>query len=383
VNPNLRLIFLQLTLLIPISVLTSTQAWSQNGLSIKPEEVRLIRQAIDSIYNMNFAAADPVIKKLDERIPDYPGVTLLKAFYYNWKHKPIKTGSMPFEKFEYYLGQTIELAAKRLDEDDEDVEGIFFSLSANSFLAQLYADNQLTMKALGAAKNSYGYVKEGFDLIEEFPEFYFPCGIYNYYRERYPEEHPFYKPFLWIFRSGDKAEGLRMLKLGAEKGIFTKAESLTYLYHIYLHYERKPEVGMEYIQKLHRQYPGNLTYTFLLVENMLYLNQYKSAYAHIEDLLYSSNDFYRYTGYIFDGWYQEKYKNDAEAARRAYEHAVTLSEASNVGTLHHESLLYLGLGRVYESLNMKDEAKESYKTSVKMAEYSHIRDAAAEGAAGL
>ncbi len=338
--------------------------------------MQLIHQAIDSVYNLNFKAADTVIAQLNQKIPEYPGVTLLEAFYDYWKYRPIKSGTPAFDQFESYLKKTLALSDKRFEKNDDDVEGTFFALAAHAYLAQLYVDNNSNLKAVGEAKSAYNYIKKGFDLLDQFPEFYFPCGIYDYYRVKYPEENPFFKPFLWFFRAGDKAKGLEMLKKGAVVGIFTKAECLTYLFHIYLRYENQPAESIQYCRKLNELYPENLNYIALTLENEVYLNNFEPMWPYIEKLLDSDKEHYQYVGEIFKGIYFEKYLHDFPSAKKAYLMAQTINEKSNVGTDHEESLLYCGLGRVEKEMGDKDEAKDSFKRSVKLAEYSIVRDEA-------
>jgi hypothetical protein len=237
-------------------------------------------------------------------------------------------------------------------------------------------DNGNNMKALKEAKNAYAYIKMGFDLVEKFPEFYFPSGIYNYYRVKYPEEHPFFKPFLWFFRDGDKEEGLNMLKTGAEKAIFTKAECLTYLCHIYLRYENNPNTALPYARKLHIRYPQNLNFTALYIENLLWMSEYTVAIPRIEELRAGALPLYRYVGEVFYGVYLEKFLIDLKGARDAYLRAEQMGLEENVTIPHYESILNLGLGRINQKMGNEDTAKSYFKKAAKYAEYSMIKDEA-------
>ena len=352
----------------------SVQAQSQT--SIGQEDLQLVHQAIDSIYNLNFEAADPVIAKLNQRIPDYPGVSLLEAFYDYWKYRPIKSGTPAFKQFEKHLERTLELSDKLFEKNEDDVEATFFSLAAHAYLAQLYAENHIDLKALGEAKSAYGYIKKGFGLLDKFPEFYFPCGIYDYYRVKYPEEHPFFKPFVWFFRDGDKEKGIELLKKGAQFGLFTKAECLTYLFHIYMRYENKPALSVQYCRKLNELYPNNLNYIALNIENEIYLNDFASMWPQIEKLLSSDKAHYHYVGEVYKGIYYEKYMHDFTIAKQAYLTAKDIITKTDVGTDHEASLLYLGLGRVQKMSGDSSAAKDSFKHSVKLAEYGFVRDEA-------
>jgi tetratricopeptide (TPR) repeat protein len=342
------------------------------------EATALVQHAIDSIYNLNFHAADSVIEILDEKLGEYPGNLLLKAFYTNWKYKPLQEGKPGYEEFESHLNRSIALCEKMLEDNEEDEEANFYLMASHAFLAELHMNNGHKLKALGEAKSAYKFIKIGFDQLDNNPEFYFSSGIYNYYREKYPEENPFYKSFVWFFRSGDKKEGIEMLKTGAEEASFTRAECLTYLFHIYLRYEDQPQTAIRYARILKNRYPNNLHYIANYVENALRLGDYGQLMPLIQRLLDSPDAYYNYVGEIFLGNYFEQYIGDDDAALAHYTAANQNPETVVAREHHYDSILFLGLGRVYQGKGLAEEANEYLKKSVKAAAYRCYRDDAKE-----
>lgn len=332
-----------------------------------------VHQAIDSIYNLNFDTADVIIEELEKDLGDYPGVLLLKAFYVSWKYRPIKKEHESFQLFESYLLKGIENSEEMLRKDEGDVEASFFLMACHAFLAELYVNNGSNFKALGEAKSAYKYIKIGFDHTDDNPEFLFSSGIYNYYREKYPEENPFYKSFLWFFRSGDMKEGIRQLKEGSGNAVFTQAECLTYLYHIYLRYEDNPEDALFYAISLKDKYPNNLHYISNFIENKIRLDQFDGLMPYIERLISSKKDFFRYLGEIYYGNYLEKVDHQNSKAIRHYKLADELGEKDEVRVPHYDSILFLGLGRINKSIGNNDLGTQYLKKSIKAAEYSAYR----------
>jgi tetratricopeptide (TPR) repeat protein len=332
-----------------------------------------VQQAIDSIYNLNFNAADSLIAILDNKLGDYPGNLLLKAFYTNWKYKPINDGHPSYTQFESYLNRSVELCETMLQENPNNEEANFFMMASHAFLAELYVNNGHNFKALGEAKSAYKYIKIGFTQLDKNPEFYFSSGIYNYYREKYPEENPFYKSFLWFFRSGDKEAGISMLKKGAELASFTRAECLTYLFHIYLRYEDKPITSMYYARLLKNKYPKNLQYVSNFVENSIRIQQYQDLMPLIQRLLDSEDKFYQYLGEIFYGYYLENHAGNLSAAMVQYKKADKTGDEKNCRVLHYDGILFLGMGRIYKKQGSPELATEYFKKSVKSAEYASYR----------
>jgi tetratricopeptide (TPR) repeat protein len=360
-----------------VNLLSYQPCRAQFNILEDDESRNLVQHALDSIYNLNFHAADSIIAILENKLGEHPGNILLKAFYLSWKYKPIKKEHDSYYQYESLLNRAIELCDKRLEKEETDVEANFYLMASHAFLAELYVNNGHKLKALGEAKSAYKYVKIGFEKVDENPEFYFSSGVYNYYREKYPEENPFYKSFLWFFRSGDKTEGLNMLKEGARLASFTKAECLTYLYHIYLRYEDKPSLAFQYAKILLQKYPKNLHYVANFVENQIRLNRYDKILPLINQLLNSKDGYYQYLGETFYGNFLE-HSLDQAAALYHYQRANKLGDQDSRRVPHYDSMLFLGFGRIYLKKGEEEKAREFLKRSVKSAEYSAYRKNAEE-----
>lgn len=373
---NIKLLKYPFTFLILLWF--ASQVYCQYKILENKEIVEKITQTIDSIYNLNFDAADVIIAGLEKELGDYPGMFLLKAFYVSWKYRPIKKEHESFELFESYLNKGIEKCEAALKRDKYDVEANFYLMACHAFLAELYVNNSQNFKALGEAQSAYKYIKIGFDYVEENPEFYFSSGIFNYYREKYPEENPFYKSFIWFFRSGDKEEGLKMLKKGSLNAVFTKAECLTYLFHIYLRYEDNPSKAIYYSRLLKNIYPNNLHYISNFIENSIRLGTYDELYPYIERLLASEKSYYQYIGEIFSGIYLGKNGDSLNEALAQLKIADKLGDQKEIRAPHYDSILFLEIGKIYKNLGNEEQANKYFKKSIKTAEYIAYRKDAEE-----
>ncbi len=336
--------------------------------------VEQVQQTIDSIYNLNFDAADIMIADLEKKLGDYPGLLLLKAFYLSWKFRPIRLEHASYSLFENYLKQGIDKSEALLNENSENIEANFFLMACHSFLAELYVGNGQNFKALGEAQSAYKHIKVGFDYVDEYPEFNFSSGIFNYYREKYPEENPFYKSVTWFFRSGDKKEGLSMLKKGSQLAVFTKAECLTYLFHIYLRYENEPQSAIYYAHILIDKYPNNLHYISNFVENSIRLGKIGEIKPYILRLTESEQPYYQYLGEIFYGAYIVEKEESLNEALTHLRKANKLGDQDNIRMTHYDSILFYEFGIINKKLGNIELANDYLKKSIKSAEYKSYRD---------
>ena len=80
---------------IIVNLISVSTLLGQNNISISQEHEKLVHQALDSIYNLKFETVHQFIDKLENEIPEYPGLYLLKSYYLLWEQFPLKE-SNPF-----------------------------------------------------------------------------------------------------------------------------------------------------------------------------------------------------------------------------------------------------------------------------------------------
>jgi tetratricopeptide (TPR) repeat protein len=340
------------------------------------EQLALVNEALHCIYNFEFKKADRIITRIGSMVEHHPVFPLLKSIKINWQEMPMSSDQKEYLEMKQNLYLTISLVNKMLKEDAESPEAVFFALTAHSMLAQLLAEEGSYFSAVKEAKNAYFYMKKGFLLTEDYPEFFFSTGLYNYYREAYPEMHPMYKSFMWFFASGDKALGLEQLKMAAQKATFTKMEANVFLAHIYLRYESKPEESLPYVDFLVKTYPNNLHYRTIFIESHLLSKKYKIAESHIEELLAMDNLYFRMAGEVSKAYLLENQQKDYGNAKKLYYKSLATGEQMERKAVNYRCVAYLGLGRIYEQEGNKSKSKEYYKLALDNARYHSVKQEA-------
>lgn len=323
-----------------------------------PDNVAVVSKGIDYIYNVQPDSAEIYITKIEKRLPDHPAIPMMRALKVLWTYIPVVTVDSVFEKFSGYLYETIALSSKLDGGKQEDPEAIFFEMTAHGLLAEYYADGGHYMKALGEAGKAYDLVKKGFELSEQIPDFLLTSGVYNYFREKYPEKHPVYKPLLWVFKNGDTELGIQQIKAATRKAVLTKVEAYIYLSYIYLRYEYEPEKAQSYLWTLAKKYPNNLYIKSKLLESQTPRNDFKKApLSYINELRQSDRPYYQMAGDTFLGMYFEKVSGDMDKAVKQYQEGIRQGEKIPGHGRYYRSIAYLGLGRIFAELGDKAQAK--------------------------
>lgn len=341
-----------------------------------PAAQQTVQRVLDNIYSMEFTQADEQIRQIRARYPQHPIGPILLATKLELQYVPIHENPTAKAQFIQAVGQGLDLSKRLLDRNDKDPEGIFFALTAHSYLAALYNNQNETIKAVGESRKSYGYLKDGFRLMDKNPDFYFTTGLYNYYVERYPIDHPVVRPFMVFFDDGDMALGLKQMEIAAKRALFMRAGANYYLAHVLLKHETQPGRAVAFTKYLADKYPNNPLFGMINAEALLLAGRYAEARPYVQRLKQMSNrQLLPLAVYTFDGILAEQADRDDKEAASAYQAA--LRQPVNAAyTKEYQAMAYAGLARIAARSNNQQTAKLYYKKALAVAQYkSLIREA--------
>ncbi|MFY0606026.1 MAG: hypothetical protein JXR10_04885 [Cyclobacteriaceae bacterium] len=323
-----------------------------------PERMSLVSSGVHNIYNLNKDSAQYYISRVEAELGKHPAVPMMRALKVLWENIPLVTVDSVFKTFSGELREVIKLSATLDGGRQTHPEAIFFEMSARGLLAEYYADEGHYMKAIGEAGKAYDLVKKGFELSDKIPEFLLTTGVYNYFREKYPEKYPAFKPLLWFFRGGDVKLGLKQIDEATKKAVLTNVEAHVYMAYIYLRYEYEPAKAQKYLWSLTREYPQNLYMKTKLLESLLTGEDIRQAPLQmINDLKLSKRPYYKLAGASFQGIYLEKVEQNSQAAIASYQATIEYWKSIPDYGEFYRDLAYLGLGRVYLQRKESDLAR--------------------------
>lgn len=324
-----------------------------------PEYMQIVSKGTEFIYNAQPDSAERYIVLIEKRLPNHPVSSMMRALSILWANLPVVTLDDVFEDLNANLRETIRRAALLDGGRQEHPEAIFFEMSARGLLAEYFADDGHYMKAFSEASKAYDLIKQGFELSENQPEFLLTTGVYNYFREKYPERYPVYKPLIWFFKSGDVELGLEQMKQAMERATLTKAEAAIYLGYVYLRYDFQPEKAQFYLKSLTDQYPNNPYVKAKYLEALAAGDDFRLAKTTmIDDLLKIKRPYYQMAGLSFYGFYFEKEKHDLAKAKSFYLKAIAAGESIAGHGEYYRYLACLGIGRLALKSGNLEEAKK-------------------------
>ncbi len=327
-----------------------------------------IVEGLNKSYNFEFAEAEEIYNKLKLKFPNNPAYNTLMHMLLYTQYAPIKDNPKAKQLYIFHLNKSVELAEKMVSKNENDTEGIFFMLSSLGSLAAWQADNDEMMKAVNTARKAFPFMKKGMKLTDVQADFLFTTGLYNYYIEQYPEDHPIVKPFMIFFADGNKKLGLQQLENCSNKALFTHVEAAYYSAYIYLKHDTRPDKALLFINNLLEKYPNNLLFKTKKAESLLSLNRFETAKPLADELIKKNGKLYPLAGQLFKGIIEEKLNKNDKEAQLFYKNTIKIPIDVRY-TQDYHAMAYLGLGRIYIRENNKALAKQYLNKALDLSEY--------------
>lgn len=339
---------------------------------IDTSSINLLKRGIDNIYDCRFNEARRTGDELSILFPDHPVIFLFKGMLTYWENHPLIPSSAESTSYENYMIRCIKIC-EEAQETDDYAEFLLANLGARGMLLMYYADNNLTDKVNPLVISTYRHVRESFDYSSVYPDFYFFTGLYNYYREAYPEAHPIYKVLAFLFPRGDREKGLAEMRMAATKSIMLKAEAYSFLSYIFLSFENNYTKSLPYTMGLHELYPANQPYLAGYLKNLLLLKNYDEAEKIINSLNDKIINSYSMAQIsVFNGILQEKKYHNYDQALKYYHKGISELSGFNYYGSEYSSYAYFGLSRISGIRNDKPNRKAYRKMALEMTSYKKV-----------
>lgn len=323
---------------------------------------------LHAIYNQSFDQADTLFQELNQQAPSDPALLLLQTYQWKWQYLPIQhqTDSLQdryIEKLKQIMEQTAKSKGDRI---------AFLHMVSQLFLAEFYYNSKSYLKAFQYGSAAYGEMKT---FIKDDPKTgaeLFMTGMYDYYRQYYEESNGLYATMLFFFPSGDKAKGLDFLKACLGQSTYFQTEALSYLTHIYLHIENKPQLALNYAQDLISQYPQNTAFQEMYAEVCLSLHKPQQAQSAISVLLSSNRESDREKGKILALIAQEQNPNQPRVRILAeYNTLYTNLSQQKQPAQTQISLVAAGMARCYQALENPEKAANFKEITLEHRKYDY------------
>jgi hypothetical protein len=344
-----------------------------NGQILKDSvALDVLKKGVECIYDFRFDIARISWQKLKKDFPEHPVIYLMSGMITYWENYPLIPSSSEQVSYENDMRNCIRIC-EETDNPDDYPEYLLANLGARGMLLMYYADNNLNDNVFPLATSTYRYIRQSFDYSSLYTDFYFFTGLYNYYREAYPDAHPIYKLLAFLFPKGDRIKGLDEMQTAAENSIMLKAESYFFLSHIYLNFENNYQQAYNYSKSLHELYPANLQYLAYYLRNLLLIKKYDEAEGLIRSYVIKiSNSYFQAQLAIFNGIVQEKKYRNYLLAQKYYNDGIKNMSVFGYYGNEFSSYAWFGLSRISDIANDKSNRRAYRKKALEITNYRDV-----------
>lgn len=328
-------------------------------------------KGLDYIYNFEFDKAEQILQPIKAKYVGHPVVHLLNALQIQNQFVPIEKHPAAYKNYLSELGHCEQKAKVYYKKPAFKTESVYFLLASEGLLAlsDVYQKEYLAMGVI--AKRAYGNFQESQKIKSQSSEFLFSSGLYNYYREAYPETHPATRSIFYFFDKGNKKLGIQELEASAKNSVFSRIEAQTFLIHILIKYESNFKKALQYSSALYAKYPNNPLFLISEIECRILNKEYERAAKLNQILLKKTDAVAKTSAFTFEGYLDEHFTEDQSQAKINYAKALKI-EADDRTTLDYHAMAYLGLGNIFKKENNNAKAKTMYKECLKIAQYKWI-----------
>ncbi len=258
---------LLLIVLAPAIALSSkVQAQNDSQLVTDTAFIKTARVAIDSLYDLNYAASEKLLEPWQRRYPKSPVWEFWRGLEIWWKILPDLSYRGYDKEAYYYFSKADYICSKILSSDSNNLDALVIKAASNAFMARLHANREDWFKSFQYGSKAYDALEIIKKIDPTLPDVQFGLGIYNYYSYYIPEAYPFLKKFSWILPAGNREKGLRMLSIAADSSVFVQPEAIYFLAKIFVTGENNVPESMHYFRILINRYPNNTFYKRIMAE---------------------------------------------------------------------------------------------------------------------
>ena len=336
-----------------------------------------ITEAVNSLYNFDFATAERGFQVMGFNYPNHPLPSFLMGLSQWWKIAPDTQNEKYDGIFLKYMEETIKKAQALYDANPQNKEAAFFLAAAYGFEGRLYSERRSWTKAAFAGKNALKYLELSRGEEELNAELLLGDALFNYFSVWIPENYPLLRPVLVLFPKGDKNLGLRQLEEVSDNSFYARVEAQYFLFRLYASEERKPYEALRITSYLHEKYPNNPYFHRFYARQLYAVGRMVEAKDTSLEILrridagaigYEANSG-RYAAF-FAAQYYDRFCQLAEA-KKYYLRAIGFGEESESEESGYHLYSLVHMGEIALKEGDKKKAKTYFNQVKKLAKRKH------------
>lgn len=365
---------LWLALLFSLVLLRPGLASAQKASFLDPLKEPILK-GIDRLMNRDLEAAEALFKGLEEKDRTGVLVPLLLSYVQLARVEEKEDQDEDLDRYRAEMAAVVEKVEAALAKAPQDPDLLF--LAGMAFGQKGIADGATKhyLAAYKGIKKAIRLFEEALKLDPEEYDAYYGLGLYHYAFSRLPS---FYRTLASIILpTGNREQGLKELRLAAEKGTYARMLAKVALLRIYGTPEESYEEALPLAEELIARYPGSPELYFHLALIYSELGRHPEALRIAEEIrVHIERGENHFTKVMVPRYWQLMGKifmdhGDFSQAIAYFKKAI---EKGNKRYAWAVAWAWTRMGMVYDLLGQREEARKHYKMALKVETNSLAQD---------
>ncbi len=247
-------------------------------------------------YQFEFQKAQEIYEEIIQKFPNSPFAPHYLSQNYLWFYLGSKD-SLYKNLYKKYSGESLSKGELLYDQDEYNPK--LNNLIGNIYLlkSMMYATEGNSVDAFWAINSSVSYFKDAVELDENYYDPYLGLGTIKYALSFVPGFMGWAISIAGL--SGDKKEGLRLVKLAYDRSISSETEAAYHLAKIYTEYNAEYDSAKIYLDHLITDYPENILFLYQYSLLMIDLKDIEKAEGTLIKIIDADNEKFSQTFIIF------------------------------------------------------------------------------------
>lgn len=335
----------------------------------------LVKAGVNQIYGIEFDKAEKTFDTVVKEYPTHPSGKFFKAMITWWRILLDLDNESMDDKFYDQLDECIDICDEILDENEKNVDALFFKGGSLGFSGRLRAIRESWFDAALDGKEGLALVFDAYKSNPKNIDIQLGFGIYHYYADVIPQRYPAVKPFMVFFPKGDKVRGLKELENVAWNGRYARIESRYFLMTLNFQFEERMDEARKWGKLLLHDFPNNPNFQKYYGLTFVKENNYKEAAKIFREIYNRSlkgmpgyNKRYKREAAYYLGM---DFKNNNTADSSAYYFEISEKLSREIDKEKESGFLIntvLYLGMLNDQLGRREKAIKYYNEVLKLKE---------------
>ena len=214
-----------------------------------------LKTAYDALLNAHFDGAAGALRTACGAAPR-EACDVLEATSLWWQILLDPRDTSRDAAFQGEVDEAVDLCERWVDREPGRAEAWFYLGGAYGARVSWRVERGQRLAAARDGKRIKDALERALELEPTLEDARFGIGLYKYYADIAPTAAKILRVLL-LLPGGDKVAGLRDMQASEARGQLVAGEALYQLHWIYFWYERQPQRGLDALERLSAQYPGN------------------------------------------------------------------------------------------------------------------------------